>query len=54
MTHSSENKITIKNKTPLLKAKMKTPISYYGGKQNMLKELLPLIPPHKTYIEPYF
>jgi site-specific DNA-adenine methylase len=22
----------------------KTPISYYGGKQSMLKEILPLIP----------
>jgi DNA adenine methylase len=34
--------------------KLKTPISYYGGKQNMLKHLLPLIPEHKTYIEPFF
>ncbi len=33
---------------------LKTPISYYGGKQNMLKHLLPLIPEHKIYIEPYF
>ncbi|MGB0870940.1 MAG: DNA adenine methylase [Flavobacteriales bacterium] len=33
---------------------MKTPISYYGGKQNMLQHILPLIPKHKTYIEPYF
>ncbi|CAD7807122.1 hypothetical protein CHRY9390_01614 [Chryseobacterium aquaeductus] len=40
MNNFSENKITIKNKTPLLKAKMKTPITYYGGKQNLVKELL--------------
>lgn len=33
---------------------LKTPISYYGGKQNMLKHILPLVPEHKTYIEPYF
>ena len=33
---------------------MKTPISYYGGKQNMLRHIIPLIPEHKTYIEPYF
>ena len=33
---------------------MKPPISYYGGKQNMLSELLPLIPKHESYIEPFF
>jgi DNA adenine methylase len=32
---------------------MKTPITYYGGKQSMLKHILPLIPPHKTYVEPF-
>ena len=25
---------------------MKTPISYYGGKQSMLKDILPLVPEH--------
>lgn len=33
---------------------MKTPITYYGGKQTLLKYLLPLIPPHKLYCEPFF
>lgn len=33
---------------------MKTPISYYGGKQNLVKEILPLIPEHRIYIEPFF
>lgn len=33
---------------------MKTPISYYGGKQSMLKHILPIIPKHKHYIEPFF
>lgn len=33
---------------------MKTPISYYGGKQNMVNHILPLIPPHKIYVEPFF
>jgi DNA adenine methylase len=33
---------------------MKPPISYYGGKQNMLVHLLPLIPKHETYVEPFF
>ncbi len=34
--------------------KIKTPISYYGGKQSMLKEILPIIPKHKIYVEPFF
>ncbi|HTB32795.1 MAG TPA: DNA adenine methylase [Bacteroidia bacterium] len=33
---------------------MKPPLSYYGGKQLMKKEILPLIPPHKLYCEPFF
>lgn len=33
---------------------MKTPITYYGGKQTLLKYILPLIPPHKLYCEPFF
>jgi DNA adenine methylase len=33
---------------------MKTPISYYGGKQQMLKHILPLIPKHAIYVEPFF
>ncbi len=33
---------------------MKTPITYYGGKQTLLKYLLPLVPPHKLYCEPFF
>ena len=36
------------------KPRVKTPISYYGGKQSMLKEILPLIPKHKIYVEPFF
>lgn len=33
---------------------MKTPISYYGGKQSMLGEILPRMPQHRIYVEPYF
>ena len=33
---------------------MKTPITYYGGKQNMIKHLLGIIPAHKIYCEPFF
>jgi DNA adenine methylase len=32
---------------------MKTPISYYGGKQNLVSQILPLIPKHVTYVEPF-
>lgn len=32
---------------------MKTPISYYGGKQTMLKHILPLIPTHRLYTESF-
>jgi DNA adenine methylase len=32
---------------------LKTPISYYGGKQQMLRHILPLIPPHNLYCEPF-
>lgn len=42
------------NKNKKMDIQHKTPIAYYGGKQNLLKELLPLLPEHKIYIEPYF
>jgi len=32
---------------------MKTPITYYGGKQTMLKYIKPLIPIHNLYCEPF-
>ncbi len=32
----------------------KTPISYYGGKQNMLRHILPIIPKHAIYTEVFF
>jgi len=32
----------------------KTPISYYGGKLNLLKEILPRIPKHRIYTESFF
>lgn len=33
---------------------MKTPITYYGGKQRLCKQILSMIPAHKLYCEPYF
>ncbi len=32
----------------------KTPISYYGGKQNLVSTILPLIPKHEIYTESFF
>lgn len=32
---------------------MKTPISYYGGKQKLMPKILPLIPEHNLYAEPF-
>ena len=33
---------------------MKTPITYYGGKQSMTSVILPLVPAHDLYCEPFF
>ncbi len=33
---------------------MKTPITYWGGKQQLISKLLPLIPVHRQYDEPFF
>lgn len=32
---------------------LKTPISYYGGKQNLINTILPLFPDHRLYAEPF-
>jgi DNA adenine methylase len=32
---------------------MKTPLTYYGGKQMMARRIINLIPQHRTYIEPF-
>jgi len=34
-------------------SRLKTPITYYGGKQGMLKHIRPLIPEHDLYCEPF-
>ena len=36
-----------------MKIKMKTPISYYGGKQKLCSLILDLIPEHNLYCEPF-
>jgi DNA adenine methylase len=42
------------NLAPLTVWKIKTPITYYGGKQRMASTILKLIPEHKLYCEPFF
>ena len=32
---------------------LKTPITYYGGKQKLVSTILPLIPQHELYAEPF-
>ena len=32
---------------------MRTPITYYGGKQQLAKTILSMMPTHKVYCEPY-
>ena len=38
----------------MIKIKLKTPITYWGGKQKMLNCILPLIPKHSIYTEAFF
>lgn len=33
---------------------MKTPITYYGGKQRLADVIISMMPPHKIYCEPFF
>lgn len=35
------------------KLNLKTPISYYGGKQKLANKIISLIPPHALYCEPF-
>lgn len=37
----------------VVKSNLKTPISYYGGKQTLLKYILPLVPAHIIYTEAF-
>lgn len=38
---------------PNIKPTLKTPISYYGGKQKLCRKILGLIPEHTLYCEPF-
>lgn len=34
-------------------SRLRSPIIWFGGKGRMVTKLLPLFPPHKTYVEPF-
>lgn len=36
------------------KIKLLTPINYYGSKNQLLPKIIPLIPEHAVYVEPFF
>jgi len=42
----------MKNKSSAPRS-LKTPITYYGGKQKLAGVIVPLIPPHVVYAEPF-
>lgn len=44
---------TAKSTLPKVKPKLKTPISYYGGKQKLCTEIIRRIPVHNLYCEPF-
>lgn len=31
----------------------RTPLTYYGGKQGLSRQIVPLFPPHRIYLEPF-
>ena len=37
-----------------VKKQLDSPITYWGGKKLMARHILPLIPEHTTYVEPFF
>jgi DNA adenine methylase len=45
----------MKNSQDVVKTtKMTSPITYWGGKKLMVRHILPLIPTHEIYVEPFF
>lgn len=54
LDNTNVNKLCVYNQIQnemSFKVRLKTPITYYGGKQKMLKMIQPNIPPHKRYDE---
>lgn len=42
-----------KENRPKVKIHLRPPVSYWGGKQQLLQKILPLIPEHRKYVEPF-
>ncbi len=42
-----------KSVRPKVVIHLRPPISYWGGKQQLLPKILPTIPPHTKYVEPF-
>lgn len=34
-------------------ASLRTPLTYYGGKQRLARQIVPLMPEHRSYLEPF-
>src|SRR5690349_3966237 len=34
-------------------SRRRTPLTYYGGKQALARQIIPLFPPHRSYLEPF-
>jgi len=45
--------VRIQNYNKYMKSKLKTPISYYGGKQKLANKIISVIPDHTLYCEPF-
>lgn len=50
MSKATVGKSPVRDKAKIY---LKPPISYYGGKQSLLSVILPMIPPHRKYVEPF-
>jgi DNA adenine methylase len=48
-----ENNTSASEKDTSASEKLRAPFKYFGGKGNMLAKLLPLLPSHKVYVEPF-
>jgi DNA adenine methylase len=48
-----ENNTSASEKDTSASEKLRAPFKYFGGKGKMLAKLLPLLPSHKVYVEPF-
>lgn len=53
LTGRKKNETQKKAYNDNMKIKMKTPLTYYGGKQKLCSTILEILPDHKLYCEPF-